>query len=691
MQRFDKHTKSAERLGFIAGPLGILAGAALIIGVATGTAAAVEPAPLCTAADGFPCLQADSVDIQKVPAVSKFQARVSQAKLPIGSATFNEVVVKLLSGTELRCKERFQNVEVRESVLNLEIGRNMSCELDAEIATGSGLAFQVCLGSENSCLKPIALSSVPYAVRASYAWTARNAGSADESVISHYAYRAAANIDLPASGVSTGYFDFTTPSSGVNAGFLRWAPIDGGNTLTVEGKTHADGSSAQLTSLTLNAADVTLTEDAKVTGGLTVGTAGGSGTALTLHGNAQINGNIEYTGTLTAPTSSTSQTIGTAGSQSGQMIFEVLGGDAWVNGGGLTVGGTDASTVSSGLSVTGGVRVIDPASSPAATFDVGLPATFSRDLDVFGDVALRGIVGLTQAGRAAPYAAMMESSESGVLLIGPRNTATLGHTDLVSVQVDSPLTVSGTAPAAIRGGAVIGEGTPEDGKLLITDEVTFSGRVVFSDGIKIDGLPTGSDSSGGGSVLSLGNWAFTDNDASVSGVPLMTGSGGAQPKLTVSVPLDVSGSAVLNGGLTVTAGTAEGGAETLKSFFQGPAVFEDGIQIGYDVTGGGGAGKTATLFQGFDNGTVHLNPTVQAAPLQRFETLVIDSDTELGNDATLKLGARGVTNGLHGDGLIKTTHGACHHVGSSLCPGGMWSAGYEPGFGNYCCEIYLSL
>ncbi len=95
----------------------------------------------CNKTADYPCsFQLESVGLSKVPPIFKFQSRVSQAKLPIGAGQFQTVLVKLLRGTEVLCLEEFKNVIVTNSVLNLEIGQNMSCELDSVIAENTDLS-----------------------------------------------------------------------------------------------------------------------------------------------------------------------------------------------------------------------------------------------------------------------------------------------------------------------------------------------------------------------------------------------------------------------------------------------------------------------------------------------------------------------------------------------------------------------
>src|SRR4051812_12629646 len=141
----------------------------------------------CVSPANYPCdFEIGSIGVAKTPPVFKFQSRVSQAKLPIGEGSFTVVFAKVLnaSGTEL-CREEFRDVTVRESVLNLEIGHNMNCELDDIIAREQNLAFQICLGSAQNCLKSVALAAVPLAVKSTFAVQSEKAHQADFSGQAH--------------------------------------------------------------------------------------------------------------------------------------------------------------------------------------------------------------------------------------------------------------------------------------------------------------------------------------------------------------------------------------------------------------------------------------------------------------------------------------------------------------------------
>ncbi|MCU0664075.1 MAG: hypothetical protein MUC50_17330 [Myxococcota bacterium] len=120
--------------------------AILSLGFLLSIAGSAQAAQVCP--PGMPCQYAVAESkFEKVPAVFKFQSRVSQGKIPLGDVTFDKIIVNVKSGSATVCSETFSKVRVLDSVLNLEIGRNMTnCDLDSVIAKTTGLKFQVCLG-----------------------------------------------------------------------------------------------------------------------------------------------------------------------------------------------------------------------------------------------------------------------------------------------------------------------------------------------------------------------------------------------------------------------------------------------------------------------------------------------------------------------------------------------------------------
>ncbi len=155
----------------------------------------------CTAsgdeAVAFPCgFEVQQLALQKAPTLVRLQARVAQAKLPLGDQTFSTVVIKLLRGGEVLCLESLSQVPVHGSVLNLTVGENLSCDLGQAIADNASLAVQVCLGGAENCLKPIELATLPYAIKATYAGLAQAASRVNIAGQAHYAMRATADRDL---------------------------------------------------------------------------------------------------------------------------------------------------------------------------------------------------------------------------------------------------------------------------------------------------------------------------------------------------------------------------------------------------------------------------------------------------------------------------------------------------------------
>jgi hypothetical protein len=379
-------------------------GMMLLVGAGSARGQVVQ----CGSLEDYPCaIQLEEVSLQSVPEVFQFQARVSQAKLPLGEGVFNTVYVKIIGPTGTLCMEQFSNVEVHGSVLNLSIGQNMSCELHEVIAEHEDLAFQICLGSPENCLKAIDLGTVPYAVKANFAKVAQNAHQANQAAVAHYAHRLTADRQLwLTKKLGTGYFDFyTDPSKGQDwmapgwedGGFILWTPTrnpEGGKTVRVMARNHTDGALEDLDLLVLRSQEVTLSGnlsvagDAAVAGDGSIGgrlevvegvavTAGGLSTA----GDADINGHTRLAQSLTV----------------GDGVTVTAGG-AKVLGGGLTVAG--GAQVSGGMNITGQVKFLDLVVFEGGTMDTGAQAQFDelylwttgekRDVTFLGTMTFEG-------------------------------------------------------------------------------------------------------------------------------------------------------------------------------------------------------------------------------------------------------------------------------------------------------------
>lgn len=211
----------------------------------------------------------NATPIQPVSATFKFQTRVSQAKLPVGEAVFDSVFVNLVDNVnnQVVCAERLDNVQVRDSVMNLEIGRGFPCILSDEIARRDDLSFQICIKNPDNCLTPIALSTVPYAIKSNYALQSQQAEQANFANQSNYAHRISADYNLLTTpAIGDGFYDFHTPlgsqtstlsgSPAVNGGYMKWTPVDFSNdrTLNICAGTAAGGLT-DLTELNLYAAN----------------------------------------------------------------------------------------------------------------------------------------------------------------------------------------------------------------------------------------------------------------------------------------------------------------------------------------------------------------------------------------------------------------------------------------------------
>lgn len=193
----------------------------------------------CSLDAALPCaLQLEDLRVQKAPRSFRFQARVSQAKLPLGNGEL-DVTVQIMRGDQVLCTEDFADVLVRASVINLEVGQTLSCPLDEVLAENrESLGLRLCLGG--GCLSTVALPSSMYALKATYAARAMTAVRAVTATRANYGQRATADGALVGRGrIGAGFFDFYSgghadtqplyPTAAeyapyVDSGFLAWAP-----------------------------------------------------------------------------------------------------------------------------------------------------------------------------------------------------------------------------------------------------------------------------------------------------------------------------------------------------------------------------------------------------------------------------------------------------------------------------------
>jgi len=477
----------------------------------------------CAASADFPCdFQMRAVDLQRVPTTFKFQSRISQSKLPVGEGVFNTVIVKVLRGTDVLCMEEFAAVQVRDSVLNLEIGRNMSCELDEVIAENSELAFQICLGGAGNCLKPIALATMPYAVKASFSTLAQQAHEANVASQSHYAHRVTADRDLfVRHTIGTGYFDFyTQPQARAGSlydaaaftefehgGFLQWTPVGDRTALNLHivGKDQSTDSLAELNKLVLAADNTVATGNLRVqppagaaAEGLTVESAG-----IHVQGDSDITGATTITGTLSVSDRT-----------------EVLEGGIHVGGDSNINGNTD---IKGELKVSSRTQVLNGGVHVTGNSDI------TGDLDVTGNGEVTGTLDIGRSTKVL---------SGGIQVTGDSN-------------VGGKLRIS-KATTVESGGITVTGSSVVDGALLTTDKLT-----VRSGGVEVTGAGSISGDAVVGGTLEAGDkLTVLSGGASVKGNSVIDGTLETSKGVTVkSGGVKVSGSSEVAGHFRVAGDT----------------------------------------------------------------------------------------------------------------------------------------
>jgi len=527
----------------------------------------------CSSDDTFPCGDVSDVVFSKAPSVFKFQARVSQAKLPIGKAVFSEVIVKVLEGGNLVCMEKFQEVTVRDSVLNLEIGHDMSCEFDELLAKSeTALALQVCLGSSDSCLKPIEMASVPYAVKSSFSHRSSEATKSEEAAISHYTYRAAADRDLlGANGkLGTGYFDFVSFGTSTD-GFLTWTPIKTKDIhkLTIAGRT-VGGQEGNLTSLDTLTLDSTTTA---LTGSLTVS-------------KDQTNEeNLDVTKELRVSGKSTLQETDI------QAAFTAMSVATFDQGLKVTTGDSHQVLDTSGLDVQGSIVSTGMISTQDS-------ASIGMTLEVGGAVHLGDLVSMksTLAGGAGAGALRLVSSPEGTtsLEVGPAPVGT--STQVEAVKVVQPLTAE--MGVAVPSGAPV---STFAGEVLFTGNVRFeTGNVYLTDaGQVFEHTGQADGDGGGGAAQNLGDWTFSGAHMQHAGQTVLQGQSDS-PDLTALGALTVNGQVTATG-LKVIGAPA---SFMTQATFSAEALFQDQVSLS-DAQGA----NVMVLFQRGGTGEVHFAPS----------------------------------------------------------------------------------
>ena len=307
-------TRTSTRLRLLR--LGLALGAAALTAAPAGAA----EVPCGEGQDALPCaLQIAALQVEPGPAAFRFQARLEQAKLPLG--TLENVVVQatLLRGRTKLCAETLSGVTITDSLLTLSIGHGLSCPLDRILAETPGrLALEICVADR--CLKPVELDGAPYAMKATVAYQAQDAASAQVATLAHYAHRAAADRGMLANAtVSTGYMDFSSPTPAQagdlypgaafgpwqDTGFIAWTPVatPGSRRLLIAGRSATSDATHWLDELVLGAQSTRVHGDLDVSGDTTMASTlvvrgAARFTNTTVQGYARVDQTVAINGTL---------------------------------------------------------------------------------------------------------------------------------------------------------------------------------------------------------------------------------------------------------------------------------------------------------------------------------------------------------------------------------------------------------
>ena len=530
------------------------------------SAASAQGVP-CDGTGTLPCgFQIQEVKLQPAPQVFKFQARVSQAKLPIGQGVFDRVVVNLKRGDANLCREEFSDVVVQDSVINLEIGRNMSCEIDQVIAENQNLAFQVCIGGPENCLRPIELASTPYAVKSTFASEAQQAYQADVSAQANYAHRLTADRDLfVTKELGTGYFDFYTPGEAPmlytpsefeayeNGGFLQWTPMnEQAPTLHIVAKNHGTDQMIPLEKLVLGA------NATETSGRLNVRTGG-----MHVVGSSDVTGNTTVRGQLKVekPAGTGPQGLHVNGNSDVTGRFSVT--DTLTMGaGGMMCEGPSSFTgqvTAQDVQVNGVLRVNGELSIPGEVNMGGV----SSDFSVGNDLVVGGGAQVTDGLAVAGGMSLLPSANGNggtALSHGAADTLLLNEGGAMSggTAVQSALSVSGAT--ALNGGATVNGAFQVSGALSTSDN-----DVTVSDTLNAQALQTPAIRTSGTATVMAGTAQSFGRFTASGG--LTTGNGNVlSGGNLLNDGTTLNGGATVNSGLTVATGdlNVNGGAIRLN-------------------------------------------------------------------------------------------------------------------------------
>jgi len=213
--------------------------------------AGTNPVSCVVGEQSMPCTFGitDPPAIQYTQGAIKFQARISQAKMPVPEGELLQVTVNLVdSKNAIKCSQNYGNIKVLNSILNVDFVP-ADCILDDMVASNPDLAFQLVIGG--APLKAIPLGTVPYALKSNFTVHAQEAHQADVAGQAHYAHRITADRStFVTNQVGTGYFDFYThptcsqsnPTPGCGGGtvysdgdyagfsgdgYIQWTPVEG--------------------------------------------------------------------------------------------------------------------------------------------------------------------------------------------------------------------------------------------------------------------------------------------------------------------------------------------------------------------------------------------------------------------------------------------------------------------------------
>lgn len=597
----------------------------------------------CNQASDFPCsFEIEALDLQKVPAVLKFQAQVSQAKLPRGEGRFGTIFVKLLRGVDEVCVEELHDVLVKDGVLNIEIGRAMDCELDEVVAENDDLSFQLCPGGVESCLQPVHLAATPYALKASFASVARRANRVALAGQASYAHRMTADRALfGRSTIGLGFFDFATPWAArasalfpdaeafapeARAGFLAWTPTrdPGAQHLHITGKQHGTERRVPLDSLRFES------EQTLATGDLTVTPpADGAGLVVSARG-AHITGDSEVHGTLgvTGGVAVAAEGVVITGDSdiAGELVVEarttVAGGGIHVVGDSDIVGGLSVSQLLRVLSggaqivgpsdIQGTLLIRDPMLVTAGGLEVTGNSSVAAKLDVSGGLTVtQGGVGVG-AGGLHVAAGGLAIAQGSLAVAG--DARFVGHVLAQDVEIGGPVRAIDALGISHRffalSGTTLGinpdaslDGTEFAGPVRFTGPVTFDGGTVdpaqaeafvLASGENRDLVLGGSVGVAGALVLPAGIGGGLDAHGGVTVHGALMVPDGIDGDLTLGGALEVGAGASFTGPLTPLGGVA-GGLAVSGAIEGASLAVAGGSTFGGAVTLAGGVSGPVTF------------------------------------------------------------------------------------------------